>query len=97
VLITDLSRQVVTSYRMTTGIYVYIMATDIPLNSKFVFVRYVFRGGEAKLAQLSVASLDNLWGRGGSVVARRSRDRKVVGSNNARCHHVESLGKTLYP
>jgi hypothetical protein len=34
-------------------------------------------------------------GRGGSVVERRPHDRKVVGSNLTRCHHVESLSKTL--
>jgi hypothetical protein len=38
-----------------------------------------------------------LGGRGGSVVERPPHDRKVVGSNLARCHHVESLSKTLYP
>jgi hypothetical protein len=36
-------------------------------------------------------------GRVGSVVEHPPHDRKVVGSNLARCHHVESLSKTLYP
>jgi hypothetical protein len=36
-------------------------------------------------------------GRGGSVVERPPHDRTVMGSNITRCHHVESLSKTLYP
>jgi hypothetical protein len=42
---------------------------------------------------------NNRGGRGGSVVERLPRGRNIVGSNLTitRCHHVESLSKTLYP